>query len=273
MKKTITILVLFICVSILNADIGGGENMITDFENSLKLKKNHFNGLLESTIIFSQEDYDVEDYIDITIHFEVNTEENVENHKFAVTDFKNKVFYSLYKRHYDTITQEDKDTTYNNLTKKDTLCKFIESDPDLVLSNNQPKGVYHLKFKLTKKVKPLTFLDENYPYVFRSLRIVSYSKSESYERIKDYIGVVESLTIAIKINSSALKKGKHSNIPEIKSIPANKPKRIPEKTPVQIFEDNGINRIVEPGLRIEQRILSGKTTYLVLDPEPVTLDY
>ncbi len=225
MKKIVIILIALISVSALNANLPGREIAFTDFKNSFNLTRTHFNSLLQSTTVFSQEDYDVGDIIDITIHFEVNTTKNVGNLKFAVTDYKNKIFYVLYKRHFDTITKKDKEATYEYLTKHDTLCKFIESDPDLVLSNEQPKGVYNLKFKLTKKTKSITAFDKQYPYIFRSLDLYSYTKAEKYEYITDYKSPSKSLTIPIKINSAARKNEKPSQNPEIKSIPADKPKR------------------------------------------------
>ena len=224
MKKIIILLIALISVKVLDAHIPSNEVMITTFSNKLKLNKIHYDGLLRSTIEFSKEDYDVGDIIDITIHFEVNTVKNVENLKFAVTDYKNKIFYVLYKRHFDTITQNDIDGR-NEASLRDTLCKFIESDPDLILSNDYPKGVYHLKFKLTKKAKAITSLGKQYPYTFCELLLYSFTDEEKYEYIIDYKGLSEHLTIPIKIKPTALKNEKPSQNPEIKGNPQKLPKR------------------------------------------------
>ena len=256
MKKIMIILIALISISALNADLPGRETMIKNFDNSLKLAKTHYDGLLQSTTEFSQEDYYVGDIIDITIHFKVNTAKNVENLKFAVTDYKNKILYVLV-RDLDTVTQEMINGR-NEAALRDTLCKFIESDPDLVLSNDQPKGVYHIKFKLTKKAKAITAFDEQYPYIFRSLNLYSYTKAEKYEYITDYKGSVESLTIPIKINPSARKNEKSPKIPEIKSIPADKPEKE--------FNKKQSNNIIKSGERIVQKVLSGKITHCALNP-------
>lgn len=269
MKKIMIILIVLISIRALNSHIPDIKSV---FNNKLNLNKIHFDGLLTSTTEFSQEDYDVGDIIDITIHFEVNTTKNVENFKFAITDYKNKVFYSLYKRHFDTITQEDKDTTYEYLTKKDTSCKFIESDPDLVLSNNQPKGVYHLKFELTKKTIGITSLGKQYPYIFCDLLLYSFAKEKKFEYITDYKGFSEHLTIPIKIKPTALKNGKPSKKPEIKSIPADLPDREMPKFPANESERYNQKNETSSSLRIVQKVLSGKITYCAVSPEPYLLD-
>ncbi len=224
MKKIMIILITLIIISVLNADVYSRAILDSIANSQLELTKIHFNGLLQSTIEFSQEDYDVGDIIEITIHFEVNTAKNVENLKFAVTDYKNKILYVLVSD-LDTVTPELVEGSIHGIMK-DNGFPFIESDPDLVLSNDKPKGVYHLKFKLTKKVNCYNnLLGKVYPYINRDLDLYSYTKAEKYEYITDYKGPVESLTIPIKINPAARKNEKSPKIPEIKSIPADKPKR------------------------------------------------
>ena len=166
MKKIEIILIVVICISTLTAEVDLSSRA-SKFTDNFNLTKTHHDSLLQSTIVFSQEDYDVGDVIDIAIHLELNTSKNTENLKFAITDYKNNKFYVLKKGYFETITQNDIENNRNRIILEDIPLKFLESDPDLVLSNDQPKGIYHIKFKLSRKTIGIIAYGKNYPYVIK----------------------------------------------------------------------------------------------------------
>ena len=211
----------------MNADIIDSSSKVSKFTDNFNLIKTYHDSLLQSTIVFSQEDYDVGDVIDIAIHLEVNTVKNTENLKFAITDYKNNKFYILKKGYFETITKNDIDDNRNRVVLEDIPLKFIESDPDLVLSNDQPISIYHIKFKLSRKTIGIIAHGKNYPYVIKELIIYSFTNTEKYEYITDYKGLSKPLIIPIKIKSSALKNSeKSSGMPKIKGNPQKLPERV-----------------------------------------------
>jgi hypothetical protein len=187
---------------------------------------------VSSKIIFSKEEYSVGDIIDITVQVKVNIEKNIENLNFAITDFKNIQYYA-FPLYFSQITKEGMDSMHNKLITENALLKFIESDSDLILNNDNPTGTYHLKFKLTRKVKPIISLGISYPFIVRDLSIYAYSESISYPFITEYIGTREGISIPIKIHPSARKDENQSSDPEIKDNPHDFPEREMPKFPAQ----------------------------------------
>ena len=233
MKKIITLLITIIIAGALYATI---PDIATGFKNGLKLDKSYYDGLLTAYVEFSQEEYDVGDIIDVTIHLEVNTAQNTEDLKFAVTDYKNKALYALYQQ-YDQITKGVIESQKKEFAQSTAICKFIKCDPDLILSNENPTGDYHITFKLTKKCRVLYFLDEPYPFYVESLRLKAFKKAVTYQYITDYISVypygVSNLNIPIKLHPAARVYEKPSRIPgPATGKPARKLRT--KQTPVKI---------------------------------------
>ena len=226
MKKIIIILLTLIYISALNADMPGWtlEEAKANFEGSLKLNQILNDGILQSTIEFSQEEYNVGDVIDITIHFEVNIAKNVEKHKFAIADFINHYLYLFYERHFESLTQNDVDNMHSSIKSEDNVCEFIESDPDLLLSNDNPKGTYHLKFKLTKQTYGSYYQEKQYAYICKIINIYSFTNKKEYKYITKYYGDAQGLNIPIKIHSDALDKSKPK--PKIRKLPTENQKRL-----------------------------------------------
>jgi hypothetical protein len=185
MKIIMIMFIALVSVSAINATVLTNEQIFKEFKNSLKLNRVLYDGRLNSSIEFSQEEYDVGDIIDVTIHFEVNTAKNTEDLKFAVTDYKNKALYAVHQQ-YGQITKEVIESQKKEFAQSTATCKFIKCDPDLILSNENPTGDYHIMFKLTKKCRVRYFMDEPYPYVFNSLRLYAFTETKTYPYITEY---------------------------------------------------------------------------------------
>jgi hypothetical protein len=232
MKKIITLLLTIIIAGALYATI---PDIATGFKNGLKLDKSYYDGLLTAYVEFSQEEYDVGDIIDVTIHLEVNTAQNTEDLKFAVTDYKNKALYAVYQQ-YDQITKGVIESQKKEFAQSTATCKFIKCDPDLILSNENPTGDYHITFKLTKKCRVLYFLDKPYPFYVESLSLYAFTEAKTYPYITEYTGCRyggKDLNIPIKLHPAARIYEKPSRTP---GTGTGKPKRqLPTKqTPVKI---------------------------------------
>jgi len=237
MKRTMILFILLIGFSVLIADTQSGNFLVKGFEKKLKLEKSYDDSLLTASIEFSQEEYAVGDSIDVTIHFRINTEQNTENRKYAVTNFMHGPLYWSYRGHYDGITKEVIENQVKEFAQSTAICKFIKSDSDLILSNENPIGTYHITFMLTKKCPVILAFNKLHPYVFRSLKILEFTEAIPYPYITDYklgngsrdIG----LTIPIKLHPSARDYERPSG--PLRE-PSGKPKRqLPTKqTPVKI---------------------------------------
>jgi hypothetical protein len=234
MKKILFLTLLFAGV-ILYADVPTAEVLSQKFQQRLKSEQILFDGLVSSKIIFSKEEYNVGDTIDITVQVKVNIEKNIENLNFAITDFKNTQYYA-FPRYFPHITKEGIDSMHNKLITEDALLKFIESDSDLIVNNDNPTGTYHLKFKLTRKVKPIISLGISYPFIVRDLSIYAHSESNSYPFITEYIGEKQRISIPIKIHPSARKDENQPSEPEMKSNPQDFPERETPKFPANKAE-------------------------------------
>lgn len=263
MKLKAILLIVIVSVSSLSANDFSLVDMEAQFKESLNPNKTHFDDLLESSISFSQDDYNVGDIIDITIHFKVNTIKNVENLKFAILDYKYAVFYNKAMRNLSLITQFDLDSMVESMNRNDP-CVLIESDPDLILSNDHPTGSYNLKFRLIGKTNGTTVLDNQYPYIMRSMTIFPFYESVEYECLTDYIevGIGSGFTIHIKIKSASMEKKE----------PSTEPKKIgqpPYAPDINPTEGRKIKTLDDTRERIELKVLSGKTTFVgELTPEP-----
>ena len=236
MKKTMIMLIALVSVSAINATVLTNEQIIKGFKNSLKLNRILYDGLLNSTTEFSQEEYDVGDTIDVTIHFEVNTTKNTEGLKFAVVDYKNKTLYGRYYDRYDHVTKRVIEYQKEEFEQSTAICKFIKSDSDLILSNENPSGDYHITFKLTKKCRVWYFMDEPYPYAFNSLLLYAFTEAKKYPYITEYTECrygCSNLRIPIKLHPAARIYEKPSKTP---GTGTGKPKRKPrtKQTPVKI---------------------------------------
>lgn len=224
MRKIIITLLAIVSVSSMSADIIGDVEpyIVPHYEGTTNKVHTHFKGLLQPTIEYSQEDYNVGDIIDITIHFEVNTAENPDNQKFAVADYKNKVFYSFGLKLTDQYTQNEMEIGRSS-HYRNPVHPLIESDPDLILSNDQPKGEYHIKFKLEKKIYRVNQNGDYSPYIFPEISLYSFTKAEKHKYLTDYGRSISSLRIPIKINPASLKNEKPPTIFEMERNPKELP--------------------------------------------------
>jgi hypothetical protein len=236
MKKALILYILLIAFSLLMADTIRDNEIINSGEKSPHLNQCYYTGLLRASIEFSQEEYAVGDTIDVTIHFNINAEQNTENRKYAVTDYKNKALYAVCQP-YDRITKGVIESQKKEFAQSTAICKFIKCDPDLILSNENPTGDYHITFKLTKKCPVILAFNKLHPYVFRSLKILEFTEAIPYPYITDYkLGNGSrdiELTIPIKLHPSARDYERPSG--PLRE-PSGKPKRqLPTKqTPVKI---------------------------------------
>jgi len=237
MEKIVIILIVLINISILNADIIGDVEpyVVPHYEGRTNIVPAHFNGLLQPTIEYSQEDYIVGDIIDITIHFEVNTAENFDNQKFAVTDYKNRSFYGYDLKQTDEYTQDEMEIGRSDVYRN-PVYPLIESDPDLILSNDQPKGEYHIKFKLEKKIYRDNQNGDYSPYIFTTISVYSFTKAEKHKYLTDYGRSISSFRIPIKINPASLKNENPPTIYEMENNPVELPERKPLKIPANKLE-------------------------------------
>jgi hypothetical protein len=226
MKKALILYILLIAFSLLMADTIRDNEIINSGEKSPHLNQCYYTGLLRASIEFSQEEYAVGDTIEVTIHFKVNTEQNTENVRFAVADYKNNSLYVMYESHLEQITTEVIEELRNEFSFSSDACAFVESDADLILSNENPMGDYHITFKLIKKCHvAVNITDRNSDsYVFRSLKIYPFTEVTEHPCITEYKSelspyeVVE-LTIPIPLSSAAktyqkLKRTLYSSIGE-----------------------------------------------------------
>lgn len=207
MKKTIIILIALVCVNSLLTTVltqAEKEDMKANVHKRFEPIHTYFDGLLQSTIEYSQEDYQVGDIVDITIHYEVNTVKNVDNLKFAILDFSLRRLQYQFDRNPEKITQEIYDMKRNRFIDHLGPLEFIECDPDLVLTNNNPNGDYHLKFKLIKKTKGIKLFDIRYPYIDTALDMYTFKEKKEYEFITIYPGEVANFPIYIEINPTSL---------------------------------------------------------------------
>jgi len=251
MKKTMILSILLIGFCVLAAKVYTAEMAAKSFEKTFDLDKSYYQGRLSAHIEFSQEEYTVGDIIDVTIHFEVHTAKNPENLKFAVTDYKNWRLFG-YRGHYELITDDIYETKRKEQTQSRTAYTFLQSDSDLILSNENPTGEYHISFKLTHKSPMYHAWDKAHPYILERVLIFAFTKTTTYPYIIDY-GLENGISrreifIPIKLHPDARLETKKSDIQEPTS---KKPvKELPTKhTPVKI--GHGGREILE--------VLSGKT--------------
>jgi hypothetical protein len=186
MKKALILYILLIAFSLLMADTIRDNEIINSGEKSPHLNQCYYTGLLRASIEFSQEEYAVGDTIEVTIHFKVNTEQNTENVRFAVADYKNNSLYVMYESHLEQITTEVIEELRNEFSFSSDACAFVESDADLILSNENPMGDYHITFMLTKKCPVIHAWGETHPYISKRLMLFEFTEAIPYPYITDY---------------------------------------------------------------------------------------
>jgi ribosomal protein L21E len=177
---------LLIGFSVLIAEVLTAEIAVRKYKNSFKLDKSLYEGRLNAQFNFSQEEYSVGDTVDVTIHFEVNTTQNTKNLKFAITDYNNKGLYEKYRGLYDKIPEEAITSQKEKSAQSKAACKAITSDPDLILSNENPMGDYHITFMLTKKCPVIHAWGETHPYISKRLMLFEFTEAIPYPYITDY---------------------------------------------------------------------------------------
>ncbi len=211
MRKLITFLIATTFTTLIIANVISPEEMERRKENVLdnfKPTRVHFDGLLESTVVFSKEEYEVGDIIDIKINFKVNTEKNTENMKFAILNYSLRRVLLDYQYTPDRITQKSFEEGLDDIIHNSGPLEFMKCDPDLILGNNNPVGTYHLRFRLKRKVPLLTLFDKKYPYRYNSISMRSFreEKKKKYKFITIYGGGYNStIPLMIKLDPTALK--------------------------------------------------------------------
>lgn len=234
MKKIVIILIVLISINTLSANVMSREMMEEGFKKQISLEKTYFDEMLNVRIEFSQEEYGVDDFISIKFHFTINKEKNIENRRVVIVDYLNMQFHTLLPIEvFKTLTKEDINSRKELILNEDTVCSYVESDPDLILSNDNPSGVYKLKFKLLQKSHGVFSFENSYPYMFRSLLMYSFTETTDFDHLTKYHGIGESLNIPIKLKSSAVKYQKVSDIGYIKGDATELPIRIPQKLKVE----------------------------------------
>ena len=266
MKKMTIMLIIIISISALNADVLYNltlEEATTNFENSLKRKNTHFDGILQSTIEFSKEEYKVGDIIDLKIHFEINTYNNVSNLNFVITDYQNNWLYSVYRPRFENLTKDEYNMMQKEFILEDNICEYIESDPDLVLSNDHPKGTYNIKFVLNDKCNGISLFEKKYPFRKKILSMWSFRDLKKHELITEYFGTPQNFVIPIPIHPDALNKSNKS-MQKIHKFPLN----IETKSQINGIQSKKIPNEIQ-GDRTELRVLSGETTVMrFMPPRP-----
>ncbi|MDP8210605.1 MAG: hypothetical protein P9M05_07315, partial [Candidatus Stygibacter australis] len=202
MKRIFIILILLFSILLLNAS--QPNRNYPSFEEELSKVKTLFDGLIHVEIEFSQEEYGYGDTVNVVVHFEVDTEKNVENLKFAVSD---PVLAGLYNLPYllHTVTRERIEQVYKSYNKDHPGVEAIVRDHDLILSNDNPRGDYPLRYGIFVKIERKILGPDGrlYPYYFETLDIYSFTESIHYENITEYPGKKEMIRIPVKLNSSA----------------------------------------------------------------------
>ena len=237
MKKTMILSILLIGFCVLAAKVYTAEMAAKSFEKTFDLDKSYYQGRLSAHIEFSQEEYTVGDIIDVTIHFEVNTEQNTENLNFAVVNYINQTLYSTFSRHLEIVTKEVLEYQQQEYAPSTATCKLIAADSDLILGNENPTGDYHISFKLTKKHPVIHAWGETYPYMLEYLTIYAFTETITYPHITDYRindgRRFSEVTIPIRLHPAARINKKPSGNPG--TAPRKPAKELPTKqTPVKI---------------------------------------
>jgi hypothetical protein len=206
MKKTMILSMLLMGFSVLAATVLTWEMVRKSYRESLNLHKSYYDGLLTAFVEFSQEEYVVGDTVDVTIHLEVNTTKNTDNSKFVIKDYKTSHLYSI--RH---VTKEDIQEEKERLTQSNLPLKLLDSDSDLILSNENPTGNYHITFMLMRKCRIQRLSDtESYPYKREVLRMYRFTETITKKYITHYLShdlssPCTSLVIPIKLHPDALR--------------------------------------------------------------------
>lgn len=162
-----------------------------------------FNGIVLSRIEFSEEEYEIGDIVDVTIHFELITEKNTENLNLAITDYSKYIFYTLRKNHLKLIKSQDIEFEKNYLQWDKRFLSLIESDEDLILSNLNPKGTYNIRF-LINESSQIGFLQHSSQWWNTNLYIFLYNELTEYDNITDYQAEAYDFPFSIPLNEKIL---------------------------------------------------------------------
>jgi len=282
MKKTLIILIALIIISLLNASVMTGDELQENFERSFDLERTFWDGMVKTKIEYSQEDIDVGETIIVTIHFEIDTEKNEQNLKLAIADLATKFLYTTKQGKLESVTEENVVMEKEYLAWDKHAASIIETDPDLVLSNVNPKGSYKVKYRLNRKVKGMCTYsnDHRIPYFYNELPIYLFQESTEYENITDYHNIGSPLRFYIKINPSAIMPNnadiktryyERSDFRREKKKQKeliNKEKMKEKNMPKLKFEKLDLNK--GAGSRFDEAVvLVGDVTDLLVEPEQV----
>ncbi|MFO7897058.1 MAG: hypothetical protein R6U84_09005, partial [Candidatus Cloacimonadales bacterium] len=267
MKKMIVIFLLFVnCL--LQAQILTRE----EFEAKLEPTQKHFDGLVKTRIEYSKKEYSVGDDIDIVIHFEVNTEKNLENYQFVLLDYKKNAIHTLFTNRFNKLSEEQIESLINAITKDEEPLKFIESDPDLVINNENPKGKYHLKFKLTDKIPRARRYDKDYSFITRELLLKVFTVYKVYNNLTDYFGYYSDFKLRIEINENST-----MSLSDYKEYQRNKNKnkRIPrlKKKAIDYDSMNNNKNEARDEAQWDYTVLAGQTTQVDVPNYITGVDY
>jgi hypothetical protein len=108
-------------------------------------------------------------------------------------------------RDLSIVTQQILDNVYMEYKEKHTIVDLIDRDPDLVISNDNPTGDYHLTYQFTEKCEGFTGRDGIfYPYIPGSLDIYSFNESIKHKVITEYPCEFETIWYYIKIEPGSV---------------------------------------------------------------------
>lgn len=196
MKKFVIILLL---CKLLTATLFGSQP-----QNPCRLSRSLFNGLVQSRIEFSKEEYNIGDLVEVTIYFELVVKKNSKNLQLAITDYSKNIFYLLRHDHLGQVTQQEIEVEQEYLGWKKRFLSLKECDSDLILSNINPKGKYHLKFRLLDSAQ-IGSLDRSNNFIYERLYLFLYKESITYNYITDFQTEAEEFLFCVRFDKNILK--------------------------------------------------------------------
>ncbi len=188
MKKNIIIQFTIIAFSLLNASVMDltTEEFKENFERSFDLERTIWDGLVKTNVEYSTNDISVGDTLVVAVHFEINTEKNKKNSKLAIADVSKIFFYIRKYDELEAVSKEDIMMEKEFLAWEKHGISILETDPDLVLSNEKPFGSYKFKIILNRKMKKKPYFGDRSNFSLVTLPIFIFYESTEFENITDY---------------------------------------------------------------------------------------
>lgn len=204
MKKIIIIQLTLIALSFLNASVMTGDELQENLERSFDLERTIWDGMVKTKIDYSQKNVSVGDTLIVTIYFEIDTEKNQNNIKLAIADLAKKFLYTTKQGELKTTTKEDVIMEKEYLAWEKHGVSILETDPDLVLSNEKPFGSYNFKIRLNRKKKETPYFGTRSNFSYVSLPLFFFYKSTEFENITDYDNQYRNFRVYFEVNPDSM---------------------------------------------------------------------